>query len=96
MSRSQIRRVVTALILAAVLMPALPSRAEAAEGLLSITASGVVETWSDFWNWLLGKGPDLPTETQSRRNGPPETVPPDTDKGSGIDPNGGHGEGGGD
>ena len=95
MSRSQIRRIVTALALVAILASALPVYADSGSS-ARVTGSflgAVVDQWTDFWNWVNGKRPDLPTQAQGRRNGPPETVPPDTDKGSGIDPNGGGGGG---
>lgn len=90
MSRSPIRRIVVALVLVAFLVPALPSQAEAAS--TGVTAS-VLDAWAQFWNWVLGKNPDLPSQAQGRRNGPPPNIPPDNDKGSGIDPNGGGGTG---
>jgi hypothetical protein len=94
MSRLQIRRIIAALALVAALIPALPGRAEAA-GYSNVTQSGVAQLWDQFLGWLLGKDGDLPTQAQGHRNGPPETIPPDTDKGSGIDPNGGGGNGNG-
>lgn len=87
MSRSQIRRVAAALILAAVLVPALPARAEATETSAGALA-GIVNLWNEIWEWAFGaqKGPrDLPVQAQGRG------LDTDQDKGSGIDPNGGNG-----
>lgn len=99
MALPKTQRVVAAAAVAALLTAGIPGRAEAA-------GTGRVESgtaWSSLWNWALSQLPVLrewlgEDEGQGGGNGvgrgnrpgafPP---PPDVDKGSGLDPNGGEG-----
>jgi hypothetical protein len=97
-----VRRLLAGAALAAVLVPGIPSRAEAAPArdrapsLRSVSSwsplAAAGEAWNAFWGWVAqaAEGESPPGDGSASSGGTP--VPPDpkdkSDKGSGIDPDG--------
>ncbi|HEX2222697.1 MAG TPA: hypothetical protein VHN15_00675 [Thermoanaerobaculia bacterium] len=98
MALPKMQRVFAAAAVAALLMAGVPGRAEAA----GTGTAGSTDAWSSLWNWALSQMP--PTirlwlgedggegnNGNGQGRGAPFVTPPDIDKGSGLDPNGGDG-----
>lgn len=98
MALPKMQRVFAATAVAALLMAGVPGRAEAAG-----TGTAGTDALTSLWNWAVSQMP--PTirlwlgEDEGNGNngngqgrGAPFVTPPDVDKGSGLDPNGGDGE----
>jgi hypothetical protein len=100
MALPKMQRVFAAAAVAALLMAGVPGGAEAAG---TGTAGSTTEAWSSLWSWALNQMPPVIRQwlgedegngngNNGNGRGAPFVTPPDVDKGSGLDPNGGDGE----